>query len=91
MSFDDIVADLKVKQIVIEGLHRSLMEQKSMAEHKIEEFAKPLQEQIDKLDKELQEKMAEYKMECKKHFGIADGDKMNVVETLVAFKKVMTL
>jgi len=91
MTFDEIVKDLMEKQKVIEDLHRSLMEQKSMAEHKIEEFKKPFQDQIDKLDLEIKEKIAHYKAECKKHFGIADGDNMNVVETLVAFKKVMSL
>lgn len=91
MSFDEIVKDLMEKQKVIEGLHKSMMDQKEMAEHKIEEFKKPFQDEIDKVEKQIQEHLAHYKAECKKHFGIADGDQMNVVETLVAFKKAMSL
>jgi hypothetical protein len=90
-SFEAIVKDLMEKQAVIQGLHRSLMAQKEMAEHKIKEFSQPFQAEIDKLDAEIQDKLAHYKAECKKHFGIADGDKMNVVETLVAFKKAIAL
>jgi hypothetical protein len=91
MTFDEIAKDLMEKQKVIEGLHNSLMKQKEMAEHKITEFKQPFQAEIDKLDTEIQEKLAHYKAECKKHFGICDGENMNVLETLVAFKKAMSL
>jgi DNA-binding transcriptional MerR regulator len=91
MTFDEIVKVLMEKQKVIEGVHKILMEHKQDSEAKIEEFKKPLQEKLDAIERDLQTKMSEYKMECKKHFGIADGDQMNVVETLVAFKKAMSL
>ena len=91
MGFDEIVNDLMEKQKVIEGLHKSMIDQKEMAQHKVDEFKKPFQEQIDKLEGEINEKLAHYKAECKKHFGLADGEQMNVLETLVAFKKAMSL
>lgn len=89
--FDEIVKELTEKQKVIEGLHKSMMEQKEMAEHKIEEFKKPFQDEIDKVEAQIRVEMAHYKAECKKHFGIADGDQMNVLETIVAFKKAMSI
>lgn len=91
MSFDDIVVDLKLKQAHIEGLHQKIMEKKNESEARIKAYSEPLQKEIDILDKDLQEKIAYYKAETKKHFGICDGENMNVVETLVAFKRVMSL
>ena len=90
-SFDSIVKDLMDKQQVIQGLHRSLMQQKEAAEAKIKELAQPMQDEIDKLDAQLREKVELYRAECKKHFGIADGEQSNVLETLIAFRKAMSL
>lgn len=91
MTFDEIVAALKAKQVEIEEINKKVEAKRSECQEKLETFAKGLQLEVDELDKELQTKIAHYKAETKKHFGVCDGEKMNVVDTLVAFKKAMAL
>lgn len=91
MTFDEIAKELLEKQKVIEGVHKTLMDYKQESEDKMQEYKKPFQEKLDAIERDLKTKMAEYQMECKKHFGIADGEQINVLETLIAFRKAMSL
>lgn len=62
----------------------------SIVNEKITELKK-LQEEIVRLNQELQNKTAEYKAKTKAAFGLADGEPINVLEVVEMVSKVIAL
>lgn len=86
MSYLNKLIEMRAKQAEIEALDKALAPQRLELKAEFEAKEQALQEEFNNRLTEMQaplvKKAEEYKAECKQAFGITDGERISVLDTV---------
>jgi hypothetical protein len=87
-TYQEKMTDLKAKQDEIMQLQSALKAAESALQAKVEEFITTNKVEVNEIGAKLEKLLQEYRAETKAAFGLADGEKINILEVVEAIRRV---